>query len=37
MQNVDSQGGRNGAVGPDYFQIDRPGRLAGSSAKERIP
>jgi hypothetical protein len=22
MQNVDSQGGRNGAVGPDYFQID---------------
>ena len=22
MQNVDSAGGRNGAVGPDYFQID---------------
>jgi hypothetical protein len=22
MQNVDYKGGRNGAVGPDYFQID---------------
>jgi hypothetical protein len=22
MQNVESKGGRNGAVGPDYFQID---------------
>ena len=22
MQNVDNKGGRNGAIGPDYFQID---------------
>ena len=22
MQNVKSDGGRNGAIGPDYFQID---------------
>lgn len=35
MQGVESQGGRNGAVGPDYFQIDVRagwrGRLPGGS------
>ena len=22
MKNVENKGGRNGAIGPDYFQID---------------
>jgi hypothetical protein len=38
MQNVESQGGRNGAVGPDYFQIDVRagwrGRMRGTQALE---
>ncbi len=38
MQNVESAGGRNGAVGPDYFQLDVRagwrGRLGGQRAIE---
>jgi Carboxypeptidase regulatory-like domain/TonB-dependent Receptor Plug Domain len=38
MQNVESKGGRNGAVGPDYFQIDVRagwrGRMRGTQALE---
>ena len=38
MQNVENNGGRNGAIGPDYFQIDlRAGwrrRLRGEQALE---
>jgi Carboxypeptidase regulatory-like domain/TonB-dependent Receptor Plug Domain len=38
MQNVESKGGRNGAIGPDYFQIDVRagwrGRMRGSQALE---
>jgi hypothetical protein len=38
MKNVESQGGRNGATGPDYFQIDVRagwrGRMGGSRALE---
>jgi len=38
MQNVESKGGRNGATGPDYFQIDVRagwrGRMGGDRAIE---
>jgi hypothetical protein len=38
MQNVESKGGRNGAIGPDYFQIDVRagwrGRMGGNRALE---
>ncbi|MGH9658748.1 MAG: hypothetical protein ACRD96_09400, partial [Bryobacteraceae bacterium] len=38
MQNVESKGGRNGAIGPDYFQIDVRagwrGRMARNQAVE---
>jgi hypothetical protein len=38
MQNVENKGGRNGAIGPDYFQIDVRagwrGRLRGEQALE---
>lgn len=38
LQNVDSQGGRNGAIGPDYFQLDLRagwrGRIGNTQALE---
>ena len=38
MQNVEYEGGRNGATGPDYFQIDLRagwrGRLGGDRSLE---
>ena len=30
MTDVENKGGRNGAYGPDYFQVDHPGRLAAA-------